>query len=603
MAFNLGDIFVTLKANTDKFSKGIREAEVKLSHFQTAGSKVTTALGGMAKAGIAAGTILAGTGAVLATKVGKNALQTASDLEQIEIAFGTMLGSAEKASALLNDITKAAAETPFELPELQGAAQKLLAFGVGSDQVVGTLTRLGDVAAGVSAPVGEIAFVYGQIRAQQQAYTQDLNQFASRGIPIYEEVASVLGMSVAELREGMGSGEIKVNFDTIQTAFENMTNEGGKFAGLMSEQSKSLSGIVSNLKDNFSLMAVDVLKSSGAFDAVKGAAQKLLDALNENKDAIGAFIADGIKKAIDFLGRLWSWVVENKDEIIAFGTTLWDIAKGAFTFFRDIIQKVTEFLEKNRSKIREVWDVIKALFIPIIEQIISSVKRAIEEFRKNKVAMEGLKWMFIIIGGAIITVVAIFLGLIMVLAKLIEWSTRAANWLGDRFNQIKDANIRAFNAMKSFISHWAGVIWSIIQGAWNRIVGAIAGAYWRIRNAIIAPFQDAVGEVGRIAQRIKDKLDKINPFHRESPSLVDWVEMGTERIAELYGGLSDELSSTTVPVTGMAEGANATGRLPQQQAPAGAAVTQNVYIDHVGDEADADMLTSRLAYKMRGSLS
>ena len=92
-----------------------------------------------------------------------------------------------------------AAKTPFDLSGIASSAKQMLAYGSTVDNVVDELVMLGNVASGVGAPLQDIAYLYGTLRTQGRAFTVDIRQFAGRGIPIYEELAKVLGVTKDEV--------------------------------------------------------------------------------------------------------------------------------------------------------------------------------------------------------------------------------------------------------------------------------------------------------------------------------------------------------------------------------------------------------------------
>ena len=174
-------------------------------------------------------------------------ISTRGQFQQLEIAFNTMLGSTEKAQALMAQLTNTAAKTPFDLNSIASGAKQMLAFGSSVESVVDEIVMLGNVASGVSAPLNDIIYLYGTLRSQGQAYTVDIRQFAGRGIPIYEELEKVMQVNRQELNKLIEEG--KVGFPQVEQAFKNMTSEGGLYFNLMQEQSKSLTGMISNLGD------------------------------------------------------------------------------------------------------------------------------------------------------------------------------------------------------------------------------------------------------------------------------------------------------------------------------------------------------------------
>lgn len=221
----------------------------------------------------------------------------ASEMESQQVAFKTMLGDAEKARAVMSDVTKFAAETPYELPELTGATKKMLAFGSSDKTVVNELRMIGDVASGVTAPIGEIAEIYGKARVQGRLFAEDVNQFTGRGIPIIQELAKQFGVSDGQVKKLVEDG--KVGFPALEQAFQSMTGEGGKFHDMMKEQSKTGAGLWSTLMDN--------IKGGfrGLGEAMLPGVKKVMTALIElTGDVSGGFggVKDAIASVSDWLG-------------------------------------------------------------------------------------------------------------------------------------------------------------------------------------------------------------------------------------------------------------------------------------------------------------
>lgn len=181
------------------------------------------------------------------TALFKGIIGNAAQLEQTTVAFKILTGSAETARVTLEKLQKLGAETPFEFQELASAGQKLIAFGESADTVEQTLRRIGDVASGVGMSVGELAEIYGKNMVQGRLYAQDINQMLARGIPIVEVFAKLLGVSEEEIKKLASEG--KITSEVMAQAFVKMTNEGGKFHGMMQQQSETLIGKWSELKD------------------------------------------------------------------------------------------------------------------------------------------------------------------------------------------------------------------------------------------------------------------------------------------------------------------------------------------------------------------
>lgn len=182
------------------------------------------------------------------------------EFQQLEVAFNTMLGSKEKADSLMAEITHTAAITPFGLQDVANGAKQLLAYGIASEKVNDTLTRLGDVAAGLSIPLNDLVYLYGTTMVQGRMFTQDLRQFQGRGIPIAEELAKQFGVTKDKVGELVTAG--RVGAEQFEKAILSMTDKGGKFGGLMEEQSKTITGQISNIEDAIDVMFNNLGKES-----------------------------------------------------------------------------------------------------------------------------------------------------------------------------------------------------------------------------------------------------------------------------------------------------------------------------------------------------
>ncbi|WP_139422106.1 tape measure protein [Chryseobacterium mulctrae] len=174
------------------------------------------------------------------------------EFQKTEIAFSTMLKSEGKAAALMGEMVDLAANTPFSLQEVSAGAKQLLAFQIPANQVVDTLTRMGNIAAGLGVPLSRINLVYGQVKAKGKLMGDDLRQFTEAGIPMVAELAKKFNTTTGAITEMVSAG--KIGFKDVQDVLFNMTNEGGMFFNLMEKQSKSLSGQVSNLGDTWDQM-------------------------------------------------------------------------------------------------------------------------------------------------------------------------------------------------------------------------------------------------------------------------------------------------------------------------------------------------------------
>lgn len=216
-----------------------------------------------------------------------NITKVRGEFQQLEVAFRTMLGSEDKANALMQQLVKTAATTPFDLQGVANGAKQLLAYGENVENVNDDLIRLGNIAAGLSQPLGDIVYLYGTTMTQGRLYTQDLNQFTGRGIPMIRELAKVFGVAEGEVKSLVEAG--KVGFPEVQKVIQNLTNEGGMFYNLMQEQSKTITGQISNIEDAISTMFNEIGKANEGIinDALSGVSY-----LVENYEKVGRILIE-----------------------------------------------------------------------------------------------------------------------------------------------------------------------------------------------------------------------------------------------------------------------------------------------------------------------
>lgn len=209
------------------------------------------------------------------------------EYQQLEVAFNTMLGSKAKADALMDKVIDTAAKTTFDLQGVASGAKQLLAYGVASEDVINRLVQLGNIAAGLSIPLNDIVYLYGTTMVQGRLFTQDVRQFMGRGIPLVKELSKELGKTEEEINAMVTAG--KIGFPEVQKVLDNLTGSGGMFYNLMEEQSKTISGKISNLEDGISVMFNNIGKSSeGIINSVLDSAATVV----ENYEEIGATIQE-----------------------------------------------------------------------------------------------------------------------------------------------------------------------------------------------------------------------------------------------------------------------------------------------------------------------
>lgn len=239
MALKVGELYALLGLDDDSFNAGLEAAGTK---FRQMAGELTSA--GMAMtAGITAPIVGAATAA----------LKLAGDMEQAQIAFTSMLGSEEQAKQFLSDLESFAARTPFELPGLVDASRRLLAFGFAADEIIPTMTSIGDAVAalgGGAAEINRVTLALGQMRAKGKVSAEEMMQLAELGIPAWELLAKKIGVDIPTAMKMAERGQISAatGIGALVAGME------GRFAGMMEQQSTTLLGLLSTLLDNFKMM-------------------------------------------------------------------------------------------------------------------------------------------------------------------------------------------------------------------------------------------------------------------------------------------------------------------------------------------------------------
>ena len=181
-------------------------------------------------------------------------VSAAAATEQYRVSFQTLSGSVEEGNKLFEKLIDFAKNTPFELPQLQDAAKSLTAFGFDTQGVMDTLQTLGDISAGVGQEkLPQLVAALGKVRAAGRLTGETLQSFVDAGVPLLQTLADKSGVSTRQLQKNISEG--KISFQETQAALESMTKQGGKFFGLMENQSKTTAGQLSNFKDTIGQLA------------------------------------------------------------------------------------------------------------------------------------------------------------------------------------------------------------------------------------------------------------------------------------------------------------------------------------------------------------
>lgn len=280
---------------------------------------------------------------------GSAVIDSLKNYESFSASLRTLMyGDKETAKALENQLVSLAAKTPFSLVDVQQGTKQLLAYGFQAGQITKTLTTLGDISSGVGAPLTDIVYLYGTLRTQGRAYTKDIMQFTGRGIPIIRELAKQFGVTEDKVQGLVEAG--KVGFPQIERAFSDMTRQGGQFFGMMSEQSKTVGGQLSNLGDAWEQLKVNIGKSqTGIINSTISWANNLVSNFNR---AISAL--NDIEQAFSKSGAEQFSFMERADDFAY--TFLKNISFGklgrqsAMDYYREYQNSLSDQISRSKTK-------------------------------------------------------------------------------------------------------------------------------------------------------------------------------------------------------------------------------------------------------------
>ena len=243
--------------------------------------------------------------------IGSNA-----EMEQYVTSFTVMLGSAEKAQAMIKSMTEFAAATPLELTDIVSAGQLLMNYGVAAEDLIPTMQKLGDLAGGNAEKLNRVALAYGQMLAKGKVTGEELRQMTEAGVPLLQTLAETMGKTTAEVQDLSSKGKVGIN--DLNNAITSLTTGSGKFAGMMEQQSQTMNGMLSTMKDNFDQFGRDI--GEGAFQQVKSSLQDVMDMIQKASedgtlDEVAKDVGDALSGIIKILTGTVKVAYEYRDAI------------------------------------------------------------------------------------------------------------------------------------------------------------------------------------------------------------------------------------------------------------------------------------------------
>ena len=209
-----------------------------------------------------------------------------SEIQSLEVSFRTLLGSQEKATALMKEMNEFAAATPLMIDDLAKGAQTMLGFNVNPDEVMPMLKAIGDISMGDAQKFQALTLSFSQMQSVGKLMGQDLLQMINAGFSPLAVMADKTGKSIGELKEEMSKGAITA--DMVKQAFIDATSEGGQFYGMLDGQSNTIKGALGALSGAITDMFNSIGEQS---EGVITGAIKSVKWLVENFETLGKVLA------------------------------------------------------------------------------------------------------------------------------------------------------------------------------------------------------------------------------------------------------------------------------------------------------------------------
>ena len=337
----LGGLDDPIKKTSSKFS-GLGKVGV------TALKGIGTAFVGLASA--------AGAGVAAVAKMG---IEYNAQMQSYQTAFTTMLGSAEKAQKLTDDLKEMAAATPLAMTDLADASQILLAFGSSAEELPDQLKRLGDVAQGDAQALGTMATAFGRIQSNGYASLEEINMMIDQGFNPLNIIAEQTGETMAEVRDRVSAGE--VSFEELSNALQIATDEGGQFFNAMQNQSETFEGQMSTLEDNLSALAGALTE-----DLFGSLAENTLPQVNTWVDELMTAAEEGgVEGAIEASGSILTEMITS-------------LLNGAPQVIETATSLVQSFLGSVRENGPEIMEGAIGVVMNLIEGFIDSIPELID---------------------------------------------------------------------------------------------------------------------------------------------------------------------------------------------------------------------------------
>lgn len=465
---------------------GVGAAAAELSVVVTADThQAESTLGSFGKSletglGVGAGFALVQKGIDLVSgafsSAGEAAVGFNSKLEQARIGFTSMLGSAEKADAFLQQLQDFAKTTPFEFPELVTASQRMLAFGFEAKDVQPLLTAVGSAAAAMgsgSSGVDQITKALGQMKAATVVQAGELNQLTEAGVPAFDILAKATGKTTGEVKKLVSEG--KIASDVFINAFKEWA--AANFGDMMEKQSHTFQGALSNIKD-------------AATQATAGAFKPLFDLMTEGADTFAQFLQTGTFTA-------WA-----------------DAVKAAVQVVADAIRTVIQVFQNDWSPDASINPLVNALgmvAIVVRDQVMPALQAFVGLIADHMEVVAGFGAAILALVGisatasaisAVAAAIAFLLSPIGLVAAAV--GLLVAAWVGN-WGGIQEKTQAVIDFIVPYIQQGLAAI-SAFWTEWGPTIVAAAQLTWDATLAIVTTAMGAIGAAVQTGRAIWDGL-------------------------------------------------------------------------------------------------
>ena len=489
---------------------------------------------------LAASAIKSAAGSVLnaAKDMVSSGLEYNQALEGYVTNFTTMLGgSAEAANGMVGSLQKLASATPLAMSDLAGGAQTLLAFGVASGDVSGTLQRLGDISLGNADKMQSLARAYGKATAQGKLTGETVQMMIDAGWNPLIDICDQTGESMEDVQKRMAAGSISA--EELTQAVNHATDAGGKFAGGMEAASKTVAGLTSTLQDNVNAMLGELMQpvSDAMLSTLLPTA---IDAINQLTTAFEDEGIDGFSRvAGDLIATLSAQLASYAPEAVP----------AALAFVGSL---VTGLLSALPDLTGTSVELVGALLLGIADQLPGIIMAAAVALQGVADKLTSPESITLLVQAAVQILLALAQGLVGALPELIDTIpiiiTNIVDAILASLPEIVDAGLQILLALVSGIITSTGHLIAVVPKLLASLIhsfgsagAAIAGIGVSIvdgiRKGITEQWQRLKADVSNLFTGLVDWIKKLLGIH--SPSRV-FADIGQNMAA----GIGDGWAST-----------------------------------------------------------